>query len=267
MINLLKKTALEAGALVKKKFRQDFEIKFKSSYHDLVTEVDLASQKLIVERIEAGMKELGYAEDEIGFIGEEDLNRPGRFTFVIDPIDGTTNFAVGFTSFAVSIACFDKDQLIASSVCMPMEDSLYFAQKGKGGYKVQGQNPIRLKIKDKGLEHCILGTYITHDVEVRQQLFKFLNAINNKIRAIRVIASSVVDLCYLTDNRNGIVLYRGPKIWDISGMTLLIEEAGGAVRDWNGKELSYDLNDRSKEYSLLACHPKHVKKIVELLNK
>ena len=265
MINLLKKTALEAGELLIKYLHQDFNIQYKTSQHDLVTEADIAVQNFIQKKLETGMIDVGFKKNELGFIGEEGLNRPAKYTFVIDPIDGTNNFASGYNLFASAIGLFKDDELIASAISIPIEGSVYYAELGKGAYKEVGGVKTELRIKLQPLADCLLGTYLSSDPEMRSRLFKIYTELIPQIRSVRMDGSSVYDLCKLMDNVFHLILYPRTYIWDMAAATLMIREAGGDVYDWFGQVHRYDLKDIKKRYSILGCHPDNAGKVVDCL--
>lgn len=265
MIKLLNNTAKKAGKILMNHFQKDVEISFKTGHHDLVTPVDFKAQKFIKKKLTKGMVKLGYNKSQIGFVGEEDLNEPREFTFVIDPIDGTTNFASGIPVFAVSIAAFKNNELVASSNYLPTENLLYYAQKGMGAFTNNGKKDIRLQVAAKSINECLIGMYMSYNYDARQKLFHLINEINEQTRGVRVIGSSICDICYAADNRIGVAVHAFSKIWDIAGAALIVTEAGGVVTDWQGEAFAYDVSDRDKRYPMLAGHEDNVKQILKYL--
>src|SRR3989338_1819234 len=101
MIDLLQKAAREAGEVLMKYFNQGVKANYKTSHKNIVTEADLTSQKIIYNSIISGMLRKGYKKNDIGFIGEENLNISGKHKFIIDPVDGTSNFASSYGYFCI----------------------------------------------------------------------------------------------------------------------------------------------------------------------
>jgi myo-inositol-1(or 4)-monophosphatase len=128
-----------------------------------------------------------------------------KHSFIIDPLDGTNNFASGLDYFCISIAHVVDGQVEDSVIYWPSRDILYYAQKGKGAYKkIKGQSPIRLQVKDELLENCVIFTYIPSNEKFRNLFFQFVEKIFLKVRGVRVQGSLCLDLAHLCDSENTI---------------------------------------------------------------
>ena len=169
MINILKTAAIEAGTILLNYYKKNLTINYKTSHKDFYTIADIESQKIIKEIIIKLLVKKGIDKSEIGFIGEENLNVAAdkKHLFVIDPLDGTTNFASGFDFFAISIAYFYQGALTAGLIYRPATRDFYYAQKNQGAYK----NNKPLKIIYKPLKQCLLDGVVSSRPNKYPQLF------------------------------------------------------------------------------------------------
>lgn len=252
MIDILEKAAREAGEILINLQRTGFSTSQKTSHQNLVTSADIASQKIIQESITLALEKKGYRKDEIGFIGEESLNRPRTHTFVIDPIDGTTNFASRIDFFGISIAYFYDEELRAGLIYDPNKKDVYHATKGKGAFK----NGNRLGMKYTPLKDSICATYITSYPQFRDKQFPILKKIMPNVRGIRIMGSSVLQNGMLAENIVQLHFEQHTYIWDLAAAQLLIGESGGMVADLAGTRLELALDKSSEPFPFVACHPR-----------
>ena len=203
---------------------------------DLVTEVDRESERLIVEHILER-----YPAHSI--LAEEGKYRPGtgNVRWVIDPVDGTTNYAHGFPWFCSSIAAVQDDVLVAGVIYNPIHDELYTATKGGGAFL----NGARIHVSSRGpLSGSLLGTGFPYDCAV-DPANNFANFIifQKAARGIRRAGAAALDLACLAAGRLDGFWELKLKPWDVAAGVLLVEEAGGKVTTFDGS--SYDIfNDR-----------------------
>lgn len=223
--------ALAGGDVLKRYFGGDFRIFFKGELN-LVTEADLASEKEVVSILKKRFPGAAILAEEAG----EEQGASG-FRFIIDPLDGTTNFAHGYPVFAVSIACEEADEVVAGVVYDPVREELFTAAKGKGAFL----NGRRLRVSaTKGLGQALLVTGFPYDLKEdlsgNLRLFtRFMGA----SRAIRRDGSAALDLCHVAAGRfDGFWEEKlGP--WDTAAGALVVEEAGGRVTDLAGGAFHY----------------------------
>lgn len=288
ILELMLKTAKLTGDFQKQKFGQKIEINQKSSHSDLVTEVDLASQDLIVKNLLEGMQKLDYKESEIGFVGEENFVKSGKYTFVIDPLDGTSNFATGIEFFSVIISLFIDNELQTGVVYRSLTGHTYFAVKDFGSYKLLPSFWENLSKDSKNiLADLNFDTFKTNDseniennlinnTEIQKLKIEYkpldkvlitgaFSAIKNlpkeftkKTLGIRIIHGFGLEACLIAENITAINLGVGPKIWDIAAPKLIIEEAGGVFLNYEGKIINPSLTSETKKtsYPGIICHPK-----------
>lgn len=254
MISILKSAAVEAGIILLKYYKKNLTLNYKTSHKDFYTIADVESQKIIKETITKLLVKKGINESEIGFIGEENLSvgNNKKHLFVIDPLDGTTNFALGFDFFAVSIAYFCNGILTAGLIYRPTTKDFYYAQKNKGAYK----NSKRLKIIYKPLKQCLLDGVFSSRSNIYPQLFKIYQNIFPYISGFRSLSCITLSNCFLAENVFNIVINGHTFIWDIAAVKLIVEEAGGAMIDFQGQPINFNLNNPKQTYNIISCHPR-----------
>lgn len=271
MNDILEQAARSAGDVVLSYFHKESQIRHKTTHQNIVTAADVASQELIKKIIIAELTRQGIAEEEIGFIGEENLETKGtHHTFIIDPLDGTNNFASGLDYFCISIAHAVDGAVVDSTTYWPSRDTLYFASRGKGAYKkMKGQSPIRLAVKDELLENSVIFTYLSSQPEFRQHAIQFIEKIFSVIRGVRIQGSLCLDLAHLCDTENAthITLNFHGWLWDVAAGYLIVKESGGIFADLAGNEITVDCLNSHKQYSFLAAHPNVIQTLLPYLVK
>lgn len=218
--------ALDAGAILRSRFGQPHDISFKGPL-DLVTEADKAAELLIASRLRAAFPD----HDLMGEEGSRSDNTGARYRWVIDPLDGTTNFAHGLPTFAVSIALEDAGQPVAGVIYDPMRNELFRAIKG-GGATLNGE-PIHVSRVDH-LNSSVLVTGFAHTLEQRRLQGLAWCGLLERVRALRQTGSAALNLCYVAAGRLEGYWERGIQPWDVSAGAILVAEAGGRVTDRQG---------------------------------
>lgn len=271
MNDILEQAARSAGTVVLSFFHKESQIRHKTTHQNIVTAADVASQELIKKIIIAELTRQGIAEEEIGFIGEENLETKGtHHTFIIDPLDGTNNFASGLDYFCIAIAHAVDGEIVDSATYWPSRDILYFASRGKGAYKkMKGQSPIRLSVKDELLENSVIFTYLSSQPEFRRHAIQLIEKIFSLIRGIRIQGSLCLDLAHLCDTENAthITLNFHGWLWDVAAGYLIVKESGGIFADLAGNEITVDCLNSHKQYSFLAAHPNVIRALLPYLSK
>ena len=240
-LEVAEKAAREAGEILIEHLGKVRDIDYKGK-NNLVTEVDKMSEDLIVSRI----KETFHTHD----IFAEEAGRHSNGSdhlWLIDPLDGTTNYAHAYPFFAVSIALEIKGQLKAGLVYDPVKDEMFTAELGKGAF-LNG-DPIHVT-KTERLDESHLVTGFVHENPkiVEDNLRNFANFIRSA-RAVRRDGSAALDLCYLACGRFDGFWELGLNPWDTAAGVLIVEEAGGVVTKFNGEPYSIYVKE------ILACTP------------
>jgi myo-inositol-1(or 4)-monophosphatase len=264
--NVLHTATQNASELLKQYFSQGLEPQYKTSKQDLVTKADFESQNTIQQTITRLLVAEGLEAQEVGFIGEEnDLDKKGKYLFAIDPIDGTTNFASGIDYFVISIGCFVDGERQFGILHEPLNNTTYFAEKGKGAYKTVNGSKTKLELLPQNLSNSLLATYAHSENDIRKEEFEFIAKVFPFIRGIRITGAGALDLAKLADNIFQVCYYGKSNIWDIAASSLVIEEAGGMIADLKGNTITFDLDNPKKLYPLIACHPANSEKLLSLL--
>ncbi len=198
----------------------------KSSATDVVTEFDKASEAFIVAGILA-------ARPDDGIVGEEGTDRPSTsgVVWVIDPIDGTTNFLYGLAGWAVSIAARLHGQPLAAAVALPATDELFTATKG-GGAWCNGR-PVRCGITSD-LALALVGTGFSYHAERRRVQAERVAALLPQVRDVRRFGAAAADLCYVADGRLDVYFEHGLNDWDLAAGELIAAEAGCELSSIDG---------------------------------
>ncbi|MCR5661873.1 MAG: inositol monophosphatase [bacterium] len=219
--------AKEAGLLIRHKIGQNIHIDKKGRIN-LVTEVDMASEELIRNIITSEYPEHVILGEEKGAIGEEKTHR-----WIVDPLDGTTNFAQGYPFFSVSIALEVNGQVVAGVVHDPTHEETFSAVKGQGA--MLNGRPIHVS-DHKILEESLLVTGFPYDISSSPDLH--LNLFRDmvlKARGVRRDGSAALDLCYIACGRFDGYWELGLHPWDMAAGALIVTEAGGRMSDFLGE--------------------------------
>lgn len=231
MINIALRAGRKAAELIERAFeRVDLLTIETKSRNDFVTEVDKAAEKEIIYH-------LRKAYPDHSFRGEEGGAQPGKnsdYEWIIDPLDGTTNFIHGLPHFSVSIACKYKGQIEHAVVIDPIKREEFTASRGRGATL----NGRRLRVSNRrGLEGALIGTGIPFSGYAFEHIGPYLACVQEiagQTSGIRRCGSAALDLAYVAAGRFDAFWEMNLNEWDIAGGILLVKEAGGLVSDFNG---------------------------------
>jgi Archaeal fructose-1,6-bisphosphatase and related enzymes of inositol monophosphatase family len=233
--------AAKAGEWITTKLGQYSRLETKYSSHDLVTEVDKGSERLIRNLI-------GTHFPHHSFLGEEGVE-PGpeasaqalaevsgdEYVWIVDPIDGTTNFVHGFPFFCVSIALAHKGETIVGVVYDPVKDELFVAEKGKGAY-VHGR---RMQVSEEtALRDSLVATGFPADRQALPLNLQGIQHVAPQVRNLRIAGSAALHMAYVAAGRLSGFWEIGLNSWDLAAGALLVQESGGTVTDMEGKPYS-----------------------------
>ncbi len=222
VLEVCETAARRAGELVLNRFRTDVEVSFKGRAN-VVTDADLASERLILD----------YVRDEypdFGILSEESDPVPGSspYTWVVDPIDGTRNFAEGIPHFCIVVAVANGDQVVAGVTYDPVRDELFSAQQGMGAY-LDGQ-PIHISDR-QNIDEAILGFDLGYEFDQAKHLIEMVAGIWPQISGYRLMGSSAMSIAYTAAGRIDLYAHHSLSSWDIASGILLAKEAGAQVLD------------------------------------
>ena len=221
--------ALEAGALLRERFGRPQDVRFKGTV-DLVTDADRRSEAMIAGRVRAAFPDHRLLGEE-GARGAE--GEPGDdaspYGWLIDPLDGTTNFAHGLPHFAVSIGLEHAGTPLVGVVYDPIREELFAAERAKGA--TRNGEPIEVSTTDD-LVRSLLATGFSYDLTERAQQALVWRALITQVQAIRQTGSAALNLCYVAAGRLDGYWERSLSPWDVAAGALIVAEAGGRVSDY-----------------------------------
>ncbi|MBR9997885.1 MAG: inositol monophosphatase [Cyclobacteriaceae bacterium] len=220
----------------------------KENQSSIVTEMDVAAERKIAHLISRK-----YPDHSI--IGEEKgaVLTGSEYTWIIDPIDGTSNYAAGIPWFGILLAVLRHDQPMAAGAYLPFYDQMYYAERGKGAFR--NGKPIRVS-GEQNLKNVLIAyaTDFSEDAKKTRMETDILHDMIKNVRNIRG-TNSLIDFCYVADGRLGAAINYNCKIWDIAALYLIIHEAGGKMTDLNGRDIEFDLNVENylKNYQVVGA--------------
>ena len=236
--------ANEAGGVLREGFGWQHSVKYKGEV-DLVTEVDEQAERMIKEILLGAFPAYGMlAEESAKVFGQEDAR------WIVDPLDGTTNYAHGLPIFAVSIALERAGELVLGVVYDPMREETYVAERG-GGATLNDES-IRVSDTDEPIR-ALIATGFPYDRAKMSAALGLFGRFVALSRGMRRLGSTALDLCYVASGRLDGYYERGIWAWDIAAGSLILEEAGGKVTNYRGGKLN--LGDREIVASNDALHP------------
>lgn len=217
--------AKEAGSILKNHFTQKKNIQSKGK-RNLVTDVDLLAEQHILHL-------LGNEYPDHATLCEESGKAEGTsdYCWIIDPLDGTTNYAYGIPFFTTAIALTSNNEILLGMIYDPLRDEMFWAQKGKGAFL--NDSPIAVP-RERDYRTTIIGLDLGYDDAKTRQALSEINGFWSAEKALRLIGSAALGLAYVACGRLDIYLHPSIYPWDIAGGILIIREAGGEVTDWQG---------------------------------
>ncbi len=225
----------EAGRIILQYFDGVFKIDHKEGINNLVTEVDKLAETRIIEVIRATYPKHSIISEEIG-----ELMKPSDYKWIIDPIDGTVNFAHGVPICCVSIGLMHEDKLILGAVYNPMMNELFLAEKGKGA--TLNGNPISVSSNANFKTAFMVTGFPYNWSQYTEHPIKVFERIVLEGLPVRRLGSAAIDLCWVACGRFDGFWEYNLQPWDCAAGYLMVEEAGGRVTDFSGK--AYDVFDK-----------------------
>jgi myo-inositol-1(or 4)-monophosphatase len=254
ILNIAVRAARRAGSIINRAALSGaLEIRSKRA-NDFVTQVDKAAEDAIIDIVRAAYPDHGFLAEESG------ESAPGAETvWIIDPLDGTTNFIHGFPQYAVSIGVQQRGAMTHAVVYDPVRNELFTASKGGGAFL----NDKRLRVtKCLKLGAALVGTgFPFKELERMDRYLKQLRRIMSTSSGVRRAGAAALDLAYVACGRLDAFWELGLSPWDMAAGALLVQEAGGLVGDLQGEQTWLDSGD------IIAATPKVFPQLVEALRR
>ena len=212
-LNVMIKAAEKASKSIIRDFGEVEKLQVsKKGLHDFVTKTDKHVEKILIEELSKAKKNYSFLSEEAGSIENVDKEN----IWIIDPIDGTTNFLHGIPHFAISMALLSKDEIISGVIFDPIKDEMFFAERNKGAFL----NNFRLRVSSKNsIDDCLFSS--------NHEGLKF-----SKLN-MRCSGSAALDLAYVASGRLDGYFQNKINLWDVAAGTILVREAGGIVNNLN----------------------------------
>ena len=223
--------ALDAGAFIRRErlnfSKKDVELKGRKT--DLVSYVDKEAEKMLVDTLRPLVADAGFLTEE------ETVSQDSKeYTWIIDPLDGTTNFVHGLPNFCVSVALQHKDELVVGVVYEIANDECFYGWKDGGAYL--NEEPIQVA-NEQHIDECVFATgFPIYNFDMLDNYLAILNELMKNTRGLRRMGSAAADLAYVACGRYGGFFEYNLNPWDVAAGILLVKEAGGVVTDFKGGE-------------------------------
>jgi len=237
-LNIMIKAAEKASKVLIRDFGELEKLQVSSKGpSDFVTNSDKKVEKIIIEELTKTRKNFSIIGEEIGELKNSDKEN----YWIIDPIDGTTNFLHGIPHFAISIALRKKEEIISGLIFDPIKNEMFYAEKNNGAFF----NNQRIRVsKKKKIEECLFATGGKNEIN---------NTLNN-----RRSGSAALDMAYVGAGRYDGYFQKDLNIWDIAAGIIIVKEAGGKINDINCSTI--------KDHQVLAASNAVYEKMIENLN-
>ncbi|WP_270168712.1 inositol monophosphatase family protein [Paenibacillus sp. SYP-B4298] len=247
--------ARQAGEIARGKFDHVVDLKSKDEFGDVVTEVDHLAEAIIIEHIQSTFPTHQIHSEEAGSIGEEN-----DWLWLVDPLDGTNNFAIGLPIFTTSITLMYRRQPVLGVVYEPLTDRLFVSVLGEGTYC--NDRKVQIK-KNPNIFKGNIGWIQGHVVQNDQRAVKLRQHIDLSFKRMMRLWAPTLQWCMLAKGDiDGIILYNSEGDDLYSGI-LMVQEAGGVVIDYDGNPFT----GMNEEPYLIACHPDHQQELMRIVRE
>ena len=253
-INIMVKACRKAGKVLIRDFGEieNLQISVKGP-GDFVTASDKRVEKILIDELQKARPDYSIFSEETGEIKNEETSK-----WIIDPIDGTSNFLHGIPHFAISIGLEQKNEIICGIIFDPIKDEIFLAEKGNGAYL--NNQRIRVSGRAKLSDSMIFTGGPRHNAEDFDISLSDYKKFSSKINIpLRKLGSASLDMAYVAAGRCDGFWQRNLKYWDIAAGIILIKEAGGFVTDFQGT------NKYVENKTIIAANAKISEKMIELL--
>ncbi len=250
--SVLLKTIKQAGDAIIKDYKHldASQVKLKTP-RDLVTAADLRSEKIILSALKKNFPGQQILSEESGR-----TNKTGDYLWIVDPLDGTTNFFMHNPLWSVSIALAYKGELVLGAVYAPLQKELFHAALGQGAYL----NNKRIAVNDSPIK--ALNAFC-HGREIKdiKRMLKYFSYQKQHALDCRQLGSAAIEMAYVASGRLSSIMIPGTWAWDVAAGALLVKEAGGKVTDFQGRDWRIEKRD------ILAAAPKTHTRILKIIKQ
>jgi myo-inositol-1(or 4)-monophosphatase len=260
----LEKALQEAAQIANEKFGKVTGITKGEDNNQVLTETDIAIGKLLVEKVKATYPDYNIIDEEAGVVDNN-----SDFTWVIDPIDGTSNFANGVPTYGIMMGLLKNEKPIAGGFMIPPTGEMYLAEKGKG--TTLNGKPVTVT-KEENLLNCLVAYGIDghqDNPNLTRNEAKLLGEIILHIRNLRTSGSEPIDVGWVASGKYGARLNQYGKIWDVVAPQIIVEEAGGVFTDFWGEPIDYSnpLEKTKINFTCCAASPELHKQLQEIIQQ
>ena len=257
LLQIAKKLAGDAGQLALKIQEKGFTVHSKNGNNlNLVTSADIACEELITKTIKTHFPDHSIVTEE-----SEPLENTGEYKWIIDPLDGTSNFSHGLPIFAISIAIVHKGKPIIGVVEIPGLRETFWAEEGSGAY-LNGKKILVSQTAELGSGLFTTGFPYDRTGARYQKNMELFKAVYTESHGVRRMGSAAMDLCFLAAGRFDAFWEYGLEAWDIAAGKIIVEEAGGLVTNMDGTTLNPKLKNMLATNRVL--HPTFLKIIKDM---
>jgi len=217
----------EAGNIIMAHFPGEKRISYKEGRSNIVTDVDILVEGKIAALLQREYPDFGIMTEE-----SADIAGDSSYTWIIDPIDGTRNYAYGIPHFCVAVALARGEELLLGVIYDPVREELFRAEKGQGAFL--NDSPISVSTKTS-LGESLIGFDMGYDVEIGQEILGVASALWPGVVSVRVMGSAALGLAYTACGRLDLYIHLSLYPWDLASGMLLVGEAGGVVTELDGQ--------------------------------
>ena len=228
-INVLEKICTKVSKIIIRDFGEIEKLQVsRKGPGDFVTKTDKKVENVIIEELEKARPNYGFIAEETG-----EKKKDSEFNWIIDPIDGTSNFMHGIPHFAVSIALEKNGEIISGMICDPIKNENFYAEKGRGAYL----NNRRIRVSSRKNLDEIIGLYGCPPMSKIKgnMFFDQIKKASLHIHKLRNYGSAALDFAYVASGRADFAWYDHLKYWDYAAGQIILLEAGGTISDFTGK--------------------------------
>ena len=258
MLNVAIKAARAAGAIINRGALDVESLRITAKQaNDFVTEVDQAAERAIIETLATAYPDHGFHAEESGVI--QGKGRDKDFVWIIDPLDGTTNFIHGFPVYCVSIALSVKGRIEHAVVYDPTRNDLFVATRGRGAYL----NDRRIRVsKRTQLNEALVSTgFPFRPGDAMRPYLNMLGDVMSRCAGVRRPGAAALDLAYVAAGFSDAFFEKGLSPWDVAAGSLLVSEAGGLIGNFTGEANFLD------QAECMAANPRIYGQLVPLLSR